>query len=44
MMMSVLLEVHRAALTVRQAAIVEHLQQHVEHIRMGLLDLVEQHT
>jgi hypothetical protein len=25
-----------------QAAIVEHLQQHVEHVRVGLLDLVEQ--
>ena len=36
-------EVHRAALTVSQPALVENLQQHVEHIRMGLLDLVEQH-
>jgi hypothetical protein len=31
------LEVHRAALAVGQAAIVQHLQQHVEHVRVGLL-------
>ena len=37
------LEVHRAALAVGQAAVVEHLQQHVEDVRVGLLDLVEQH-
>ena len=37
------LEVHRAALRVGQPAVVQHLQQHVEHIRMRLLDLVEQH-
>ena len=36
------LEVHRAALAVGQAAVVEHLQQHVEHVRVRLLDLVEQ--
>ena len=36
------LEVHRAALAVGHAAVVEHLQQHVENIRMGLLHLVEQ--
>ena len=36
------LEVHRAALRVRQPPIVEHLQQNVEDIRMRLLDLVEQ--
>ena len=36
-------EVDRAALAVRQAAVVEHLEQHVEHVRMRLLDLVEQH-
>ena len=35
-------EVHRAALVVRQAAVVEHLQQHVEDVRMRLLDLVEE--
>ena len=37
------LEVDRAALAVRQPAVVEQLQQHVEHLRMRLLDLVEQH-
>ena len=28
---------------VRQAAVVEHLEQHVEHVRVRLLDLVEEH-
>ena len=37
------LERHRAALAVGQAAVVHHLQQRVEHVRVGLLDLVEQH-
>ncbi len=37
-----ILEVDRAALAVGQAPIVEHLQQHVEHIGVRLLDLVEQ--
>ena len=36
------LEVDRAALAVRQAAIVQNLQQHVEDVRMRLLDLIEQ--
>ena len=36
-------EVDGAALAVGQAAVVEHLQQHVEHVRVRLLDLVEQH-
>ena len=36
------LEVHRAALAVGQPAVVQHLQQHVEHVLMRLLDLVEQ--
>ena len=36
-------EVHRAALPVGQPAVVEHLQQHAEHVRVRLLDLVEQH-
>jgi hypothetical protein len=36
-------EIHRAALAVGQAAVVQHLQQHVEHVRVRLLDLVEQH-
>jgi hypothetical protein len=35
-------EVDRAALAVGQPAVVEHLQQHVEHVRVRLLDLVEQ--
>ena len=30
-------------MTVGQAAIVQHLKQHVKHIRVRLLDLVEQH-
>ena len=29
-------------LAVGHAAVVEHLQQHVEHVRMRLLDFVEQ--
>src|SRR6476661_5412815 len=29
--------------TVRQSSVVEHLQQHVEHVPVRLLDLVEQH-
>ena len=38
-----LLKVHRAALTIGQDAIIQHLQQHVEHIRVGLFHLIEQH-
>ena len=37
-----LLEVHRAPLPVGQPTVVQNLQQHVEHIRMGLFDLVKQ--
>jgi hypothetical protein len=37
-------EIHRAALTIGQATVVEHLQQHVEHIRMRLLHFVQQIT
>ena len=37
-----LLKSHRAALAVGQATVVQHLQQHVEHVGMRLLDLVEQ--
>ena len=37
------LEVHGPALAIGQAAIVEHLQQHVEDLRIGLLNLIEQH-
>ena len=36
-------EVDRAALAVGEPAVVEHLEQHVEDVRVGLLDLVEQH-
>ncbi len=35
-------EIHHAAFAVGQAAIIHDLQQDVEHIRMRLLDLVEQ--
>jgi hypothetical protein len=35
-------EVDRASLAVGEATVVEHLQQHVEHVGVGLLDLVEQ--
>src|SRR5205085_4781003 len=35
-------EVHAAALRVGQAAVVEDLQEDVEDVRVGLLDLVEQ--
>src|SRR5690606_3536695 len=35
-------EVHGAALAVGEAAVIEHLQQDVEHVRMRLLDLVQQ--
>ena len=37
------LEVHGSALPVGQAAVIEHLQQHVEHFRIGLFNLIEQH-
>ena len=36
-------EVDRAALAVGEAALLEDLQQRVEHVGVGLLDLVEQH-
>ena len=41
-MMQRVAEIDRAALAVGQAAVVEHLQQHVEDVRMRLLDLVEE--
>ena len=37
------LEVDGAALVVGQAAVVQDLQQHVEHVGVRLLDLVEEH-
>ena len=36
-------EIHGAALSIRQTTIVEHLQQDVEHIAVCLLDLIEKH-
>ena len=36
-------EIDRAALAIGESAVIENLQQHVEHIGMRLLDLVEQH-
>src|SRR5207302_11515144 len=37
-------EIDRAALTIRQTAIVEQLQQDVEDLWSGLFDFVEQHN
>ena len=37
------LEVDHTSFVIRQTTVVQHLQQHVEHIRVGFLDLVEQH-
>ena len=37
------LEIDRAALTVGQPSVVEDLQEHVEDVRVRLLDLVEEH-
>ena len=36
------LEIHRSALRVGDAAVVEHLQKHVEHVGMGLFHLVKE--
>src|SRR5690606_15519371 len=36
-------EVHRAALRVGQAAVVEDLEEHVEHLGVRLFELVQQH-
>ena len=36
-------KVHRPAVPVRQAPVVEHLEQHVEDVGMRLLHLIEQH-
>ena len=35
------LEINRSPLPVRDAAIVEHLQQNVKHVRMRFFDFVE---
>ena len=37
------LEVHRTSLVVGQTSVVQYLQQDVEHIRMSLLDFIEQY-
>ena len=37
-----ILKVHAAALAIGQAAIVQNLQQHIEDVRMGLFDFVQQ--
>ena len=36
-------EIHRAALAVGEAAVVEHLEENVEDIRVGLFNLVQEH-
>ena len=36
-------EINAAALGVAEAAVIEHLQQQVEHLRVRLLDFIEQH-
>ena len=36
-------EVDGVTLAIGEAAVVEHLQEHVEHVGVGLFDLVEQH-
>jgi hypothetical protein len=43
MMMTVLRKSTGVALAVGQPSVVEHLEQRVEHVRVRLLDLVEQH-
>ena len=35
-------EIHRAALAIGEAAIVEHLEQHIEDVVVRLLDFIEQ--
>ena len=37
------LEVHHASVAVREPALVHHLQEQVENVWMGLLDLVQEH-
>ena len=37
------LEIHDAAFAIGEAAVVHHLEQDVENVRMRLLDFVEQH-
>ena len=42
--MIVLLKVHGASLTVGYTAVVKHLEQNIEYIRMSLFNLIEQHN
>ena len=37
------LEIHRPPLPVREASVVEHLEQHVEDIGVGFLNFIEEH-
>ena len=37
-----ILEINRASLRISQAAIVENLQQHIEHVRMRLFDFIKE--
>src|SRR3546814_4115266 len=37
-------KVHRAALAVSQAAVIQHLQQYIEYIRVRFFDLVQQNN
>ena len=38
-----LFEINRPALAIGQLPVIQHLKQHVEHIRMRFFDLIEQH-
>ena len=38
-----ILEIHRPSLRIGDPPVVEHLQEDVEHVRMRLFDLVEEH-
>ncbi len=38
-----ILEIHHPSLIVRQPAVIQHLEQNIEHIRMRLFDLIQQH-
>ena len=39
-----ILEIHRPPLGIRDPAVVQHLQKHVEYIGMCLLDLIKEHN
>ena len=38
-----ILEIYGPSQTIRQPAFVHHLQQHVEHVGVSLLDFIQQH-